>query len=78
MRSNHLRRVSYDGGRMSTVQEQNGISQELHLVLLSFYKQYLELSTIYYSIDEKNTLVKFAPKAVITCDGYRLLRGYHY
>lgn len=75
-----LAEEAYDGGRMSIAQGQKEIGQELLLESLSLYEQiygilhpevsriYLQLSTIYYNMDEKNAAVELARKAVIVAE----------
>lgn len=75
-----LAEEAYDGGRMSLAQDQKELGQELLLESLSLYEQiygilhpevarvYLQLSTLYYSMDEKNAAVELARKAVIVAE----------
>lgn len=75
-----LAEEAYDGGRMSIAQGQKDIGQELLLESLSLYEQiygilhpevsriYLQLSTVYYGMDEKNAAVELARKAVIVAE----------
>lgn len=75
-----LAEEAYDGGRMSLAQNQTELGQELLLESLSLYEQiygilhpevariYLQLSTLYYSMDEKNAAVELARKAVIVAE----------
>ena len=65
---------------MSLAQDQKDIGQELLLESLSLYEQiygilhpevariYLQLSTLYYSLDEKNAAVELARKAVVVAE----------
>jgi protein TIF31 len=65
---------------MSLAQDQKELGQELLLESLSLYEQiygilhpevarvYLQLSTLYYSMDEKNAAVELARKAVIVAE----------
>jgi protein TIF31 len=65
---------------MSLAQDQKELGQELLLESLSLYeqiygilhpevaRQYLQLSTLYYSMDEKNAAVELARKAVIVAE----------
>ncbi|KAF2424430.1 hypothetical protein EJ08DRAFT_700786 [Tothia fuscella] len=75
-----LAEEAYDGGRMSLAQDQKELGQELLLESLSLHeqiygilhpevaRQYLQLSTLYYSMDEKNAAVELARKAVIVAE----------
>jgi protein TIF31 len=75
-----LAEEAYDGGRMSLAQDQKELGQELLLESLSLYEQiygilhpevarvYLQLSTLYYGMDEKNAAVELARKAVIVAE----------
>ena len=75
-----LAEEAFDGGRMSIAQDQKEIGQELLLESLSLYEQiygilhpevariYLQLSTIYYGMEEKNAAVELARKAVIVAE----------
>jgi protein TIF31 len=75
-----LAEEAYDGGRMSLAQDQRELGQELLLESLSLYEQiygilhpevarvYLQLSTLYYGMDEKNAAVELARKAVIVAE----------
>jgi protein TIF31 len=75
-----LAEETYDGGRMSLAQDQKELGQELLLESLTLYEQiygilhpevarvYLQLSTLYYSMDEKNAAVELARKAVIVAE----------
>lgn len=75
-----LAEEAFEGGRMSIAQDQKEIGQELLLESLSLYEQiygilhpevarvYLQLSTIYYGMDEKNAAVELARKAVIIAE----------
>jgi protein TIF31 len=75
-----LAEEAYDGGRMSLAQDHKELGQELLLESLSLYEQiygilhpevarvYLQLSTLYYGMDEKNAAVELARKAVIVAE----------
>jgi protein TIF31 len=75
-----LAEEAFDGGRMSLAQDQKELGQELLLESLSLYEQiygilhpevariYLQLSTLYYGLDEKNAAVELARKAVIVAE----------
>ncbi|KAF2403696.1 hypothetical protein EJ06DRAFT_504931 [Trichodelitschia bisporula] len=75
-----LAEEAYDGGRMSLHQDQKELGQELLLESLSLYEQiygilhpevariYLQLSSLYYGMDEKNAAVELARKAVIVAE----------
>ncbi|TID24497.1 protein TIF31 [Venturia nashicola] len=75
-----LAEEAYDGGRMSLAQGQKELGQELLLESLSLYEQiygilhpevarvYLQLSTLYYGMDNKDAAVELARKAVIVAE----------
>jgi len=75
-----LAEEAFDGGRISIAQDQKEIGQELLLESLSLYEQiygilhpevarvYLQLSTIYYGMEEKNAAVELARKAVLVAE----------
>jgi len=75
-----LAEEAFEGGRISLSQDQREIGQELLLESLSLYEQiygilhpevarvYLQLSTIYHNMDEKNAAVELARKAVIVAE----------
>jgi protein TIF31 len=75
-----LAEEAFEGGRMSITQDQREIGQELLLESLSLYEQiygilhpevarvYLQLSSIYYNMEEKNAAVELARKAVIVAE----------
>ncbi|KAK5173839.1 Intracellular distribution of mitochondria [Saxophila tyrrhenica] len=75
-----LAEEALDAGRMSLQQDQKELGQELLLESLSLHEQiygilhpevarvYYALSTIYYSLEEKNAAVELAKKAVIVSE----------
>ncbi|KAK4895896.1 Intracellular distribution of mitochondria [Elasticomyces elasticus] len=75
-----LAEEALDAGRMSLQQDQKELGQELLLESLSLHEQiygilhpevarvYYALSTLYFSLDEKNAAVELAKKAVIVSE----------
>ncbi|KAF1983975.1 hypothetical protein K402DRAFT_423296 [Aulographum hederae CBS 113979] len=71
---------AFEGGRLSLVQNNKEVGQSLLLESLSLYEQvygvlhpevaraYLQLSSLYYNLDEKGAAVELARKAVIVAE----------
>lgn len=75
-----LAEEAYEAGRISLAQNDKDIGQELLLESLSLFEQiygilhpevariYLQLATLYYSLDDKNAAVELCRKAVIVSE----------